>query len=53
MTGNGEVKYVQFLLNNFVFYLVIGQPDDSTARGIHRINKIKLTYGFETFILFG
>jgi hypothetical protein len=45
MTGNNEVKAAEFLVNNFKFYLVLGNPDNLDAWGIHRINKFHFTNG--------
>ncbi len=35
-TENNEVKAAEFLINNFILYLVLGEPNDSNLIGIHR-----------------
>ncbi len=44
-TGNRELKAAEFLINNFKFYLLLGNPDNPTSWGIHRIGKIILKEG--------
>lgn len=43
ITGNNEIKAAEFLINNFKFYLLLGNPDIPESWGIHRLNKIHLT----------
>ena len=45
LTANNELKAVEFLINNFMFYLVLGQPDNPGLFGIYRPRGIQLTKG--------
>lgn len=40
LIGNSEIKLTEFLINNFKFNLVLGNPDDPTFWGFYRINEI-------------
>ena len=42
-TGGGEVKGAEFLINNFKFFLVLGQPENPDSFGLYRLNKIHMT----------
>lgn len=45
LTGNGEVKAGDFLLNNLQFYLLLGNPDHPGAWGTRRVEKIIFKQG--------
>ena len=36
LTGAGELKAVEFSINEFKFYLILGKPDNKRALGIYR-----------------
>lgn len=48
ITIKDEIDSVEFLLNNFTFYLILGSPPHPNYWGIHHINKIQLTDGIVT-----
>lgn len=42
---NNELEATEFLLNNFPFYIVLGQPDTPSDFGMYRPGKIIMTQG--------
>lgn len=51
ITAKDQIGAVEFLLNNFAFNLVLGEPSDPAFWGTHRINKIELTDGRVTKVI--
>ncbi len=45
MTANGELLAAEFLVNNFIFYLLLGKPDNPSAFGIYRPRGIQFAKG--------
>lgn len=45
LIGNGEVKAAEFLINNLMFYLLLGKPDTPGGFGIHHPMGIQFKQG--------
>jgi len=45
MTAGNEIKAMEYLINNFKFFLILGHPDQTDHWGIHRLNKLIFTSG--------
>ncbi len=45
MTANGDLLAAEFLVNNFMFYLLLGKPDYPSSFGIYRPRGIQFAKG--------